>query len=435
MISCVGAVLFAFTHVTVIDATGAPPKDAQTVVVAGERIAALGPESEVRIPAGACVVDARGKYLIPGLWDLHVHLMFATDDVLPVFVAYGVTGIRELHTAMSEIRRLREAGRQGTLLVPQIVASGNMIEAAELTEFGMGDRLFVKNADEARLAVDELAKLGPDLIKLHHTKHREVYFAVLDEARRRGLPVAAHFPLEGNVTLHEIAAAGQRSVEHAMFGTVPADFAKLSPPAQKTLLAYVKERGVTFVPTLIVSAARQHYPQDVAEALAAARHDPRARYVSPQLWKSWEEFMVFDEQVTEEGVIGDSDERADVAFLAALHRAGVPVLPGTDFLVPFLFPGSSLHEELVELVKEAHMTPHEVLQSATRQAAELVGLQESHGTVQAGKIADLVLLRANPLASIENPQQIDTVVRAGRLLDRPALDAALKSASARIQQQ
>jgi imidazolonepropionase-like amidohydrolase len=89
--------LLAFTHLTVIDATGAPPKDAQTVVVAGERIAAVGAASEVKIPSGACVVDARGKYLIPGLWDLHVHLKYATD-VLPVFVAYGVTGIRELHS-------------------------------------------------------------------------------------------------------------------------------------------------------------------------------------------------------------------------------------------------------------------------------------------------------------------------------------------------
>src|SRR5262245_19064558 len=98
MLSCVGAVLLAFTHVTVIDATGAPPKGAQTVVVSGERIAAVGPTSDVKIPAGACVVDSRGKYLIPVLWDLHVHLQYATDDVLPVFVAYGVTCIRELHT-------------------------------------------------------------------------------------------------------------------------------------------------------------------------------------------------------------------------------------------------------------------------------------------------------------------------------------------------
>jgi imidazolonepropionase-like amidohydrolase len=425
--------LLAFTHVTVIDATGAPPRDAQTVVIAGERIAAVGAASEVKIPPGACVVDARGQYLIPGLWDLHVHLKYATDDVLPVFVAYGITGIRELHTAMPEIRRLRAAGRQGELLVPQIAAAGNMIEAAELSEFGMGDRVFVKNADEARRAVDELARLGPDLIKLHHTRHREIYFAILDEAKRLGLPVAAHFPLAGNITLHEIAEAGQHSVEHAIFGTVPADFAKLSPQAQRELLAYVRQRGVTFVPTLIVGAARQRYPHGIAESLAAARKDPRSRYVSPQLWQSWQEFIAFEEQVTEEGVIGNSDERADVAFLGALHRAGVPILPGTDFMEPFLFPGSSLHEELVELVKEVGLTPHEVLQSATRRAAELVGLQDSHGTVQPGKIADLVLLRANPLAAIENTQQIAAVVRAGRLLDRSALDAALASASARIQ--
>jgi imidazolonepropionase-like amidohydrolase len=436
--SLMGAVLagasLAFTHITVIDATGAPPLDDQTVVIVGERITAVGSTSQVQIPAGAQVVDGRGKYLIPGLWDLHVHLEYATDDVLPVFVANGITGIRELHTAMPEIRRLREAGRTGALLVPQIVAAGNMIEDGDLTEFGMGDRLFVKNAEEARRAVDTLAKLGPDMIKLHHALRREVYFAVLDEATRLGLPVAGHYPVAG-VTLREVADAGQRSVEHALFGAMPAEVAKLTPPARDALLAHVKERGVEFVPTLIISAARKRYPESFADALALARRDPRARYISAQLWQTWEELLSFEERVTKEGTVGHFDEQADVAFLGVLHRAGVTILPGTDFLEPFLFPGSSLHEELIELVKQVGLTPHEALQSATRQAAELVGLQDSYGTIQVGKIADVVLVRANPLTAIENTQQIEAVVRAGRLFDRAALDDVLKVAAGRIQQQ
>jgi len=109
------------------------------------------------------------------------------------------------------------------------------------------------------------------------------------------------------------------------------------------------------------------------------------------------------------------------------------VLSGTDFLEPFLFPGTSLHEELVELVRQVGMTPYQVLQGATRQAAQAVGLQDSYGTVQAGKVADLVLLDGDPLASIENTRRIDAVVRAGRLLDRVALDKELDAAAARIQ--
>lgn len=423
----------AFTHVTVIDATGAPAKSDHTVVIEGERISEVGPASKVRPPAEARVIDARGKYLIPGLWDLHVHLKYATRDVLPVFVANGVTGIRELHTAMPEIQEIRAAGREGALLVPRIAASGNMIEAAELTEFGMNDRVFVNSAEQARQAVRTLARLGPDLLKLHHTRHREVYFAVLDEAKRIGLPVAAHYPLAGNITLREVADAGQRSVEHALLGTMPADFAKLAPAAQRELLAYVKQRGVTFVPTLIIGAARQRYVGTPADMIAMARKDPRARYISQPLWQLWEELISFEERVQQDGVVGDLDERASVAFLGRAHQAGVPVLTGTDFLEPFLFPGSSLHEELSELVTQVGMTPHEALQSATRRAAEAVGMQDSHGTVQPGKVADLVLLRANPLAAIENTRQIEMVVRAGQLLDRPALDKALSDAAARIQ--
>lgn len=441
------ALPLAITHVTVIDATGAPPKSDHTVVITGERITSVGPATVARIPAGARVVDGRGKYLIPGLWDLHVHVPFDGPDVLPVFVANGVTGIRELGRAIPEIEKIRAAGAAGTLLIPKIVASGNMIEAAEMKAlFGQSavpaidalfdqDRIYVATAEEARQTVRRLAQLEPDLLKLHHTMHRDVYFAVLDEARRAGLTVAGHYPSGANISLRELADAGQHSVEHLNFGSAPADFAKLAPAEQRALLTHVRERGVVLVPTLGIGAAAKRYQSagSVAARMALAHKDPRARYVSPLLWQTWEVLLGIDEKFEAEAAATGWDEQAQLDLLRALYHAGVPVLSGTDFMEPFLFPGTSLHEELVELVRQVGMTPYQVLQGATRQAAQAVGLQDSYGTVQAGKVADLVLLDADPLASIENIRRIDAVVRAGRLLDRVALDKELDAAAARIQ--
>ncbi len=189
-----------------------------------------------------------------------------------------------------------------------------------------------------------------------------------------------------------------------------------------------------FVPTLgIGSAAGRYKPAgDRAARIAMARKDPRARYVSPLSWQTWEVLLAIDESFEEEAAAAGWNEKEQLAFLRKLHEAGLPILSGTDFLEPFLFPGSSLHEELVEMVKQVGMTPHEVLQGATRQAAQAVGLQDSYGTIQTGKVADLVLLDADPLTAIENTQRIDGVVHEGRWLDRAALDELLAKSAATI---
>jgi hypothetical protein len=436
----------AITHVTVIDATGAAPKSDHTVLIAGGRIIAVGPSNATKAPDGARVVDGKGKYLIPGLWDLHVHLPFDGADVLQVFVANGVMGIRELGRDIPSIEKIRAAGAAGMLTVPKIVASGNMIDAAEIkTAYGKSDkpvidalfdreRIFVANAQEARQAVRTLATLHPDFLKLHHTLHRDVYFAVLAEARRAGIVVVGHYPTVENITLREVADAGQRTVEHLNFGSAPAQFFRLAPGEQRALLAHVKERGMMFVPTLGIGAAAGRYKPagDRAARIAMARKDPRARYVSPMSWQTWEVLLAIDENFEEEAAAAGWNEKEQLAFLRKLHEAGLPILSGTDFMEPFLFPGSSLHEELVEMVKQVGMTPHEVLQGATRLAAQAVGLQDSYGTIQTGKVADLVLLDADPLVAIENTQRIDAVVHDGRWLDRPALDALLTTSAAAI---
>ncbi len=441
-----------FTHVTVIDGTPAPEKTDHTVVITGQRITAVGPSRQVVIPPGARVIEGRRKFLIPGLWDMHVHLQAGTQDVLPVFLANGVTGIRELDTAIPEIERIRALGREGTLLQPRIMAAGNMIEAAEvkdmlakmappiIVKFAAGDRVFVKTAAEARQAVQTLAALKPDLLKLHVTLKKDIYLAVLDEASKNGLRVAAHYPTPKEpVTLKEIADAGQATVEHLGWPGAADELQRYRGVERRELMKHLKEKRVAFVPTLVTGNAdgQQSFMEKAGDNSAEARiqrahKDPRARFVSPALWETWRGMIETLDNAKKMGGFPKSDLKMEVATLREFQEAGIGVLPGTDFTVQFLFPGSSLHEELAQLVKQVGMTPNEVIQAATRLSAESLGLDKELGTIEPGKLANIVLLDANPLTDIANAQQILAVVYEGRLYDRQELDKQLDAAAERI---
>ena len=435
----------AITHVTVIDGTGAEPRRDQTVLINGDRIGAIGPSTDLKVSRKARVIDGTGKYLLPGFWDLHVHLHYGTPDVLPVFVANGITGIRELDTEMPQIEQIRARARSGSLLTPRIVAAGKMIEAAEIkpfltqgpaiiSEFALADRIFVRDTTEARATVRELAALKPDLFKHHNAMKREVFFAVLDEAKKAGLRVSGHFPMGEKLTLGEVATAGQASIEHLGWPGVAADFRKLSPPGQDSLVAVVKASGLAFVPTFVVGDFSAEGSAELDSIrLAQSHQDPRARFVTPKLWEVWDGMTKIMATYRKSGAMSAFDFPGEVAMLRRFHQAGVPILPGTDFMVQFLFPGSSAQEEVAELVRQVGMTPHEAIQAASRRSAELVGLGSETGTIETGKSADLFLVDADPLADIKNTQRIVGVARQGRFFDRAQLDSLLTEASAKLQ--
>ena len=435
----------AFTHVTVIDGTGAEPRRDQTVIITDDRIGAIGSSTDLEVPKRARVIDGTGKYLLPGFWDLHVHLHYGTADVLPVFVANGVTGIRELNTSMPEIEEIRARARSGSLLAPRIMAAGKMIEAAELkaqlteappivSEFALSDRVFVNTAAEARATVRELAALKPDVLKHHNAAKREVYFAVLDEAKKAGLRVTGHFPIGEKVTLREAAEAGHATIEHLGWPGVAADFRSKTPAGQDSLVAIVKASGLGFVPTFVVGDfSKENAAGSDSIRLERSRQDPRARFVTPRMWEMWDGMIKVLATYRKTGATSQFDFPGELAMLRRFHRAGVPILPGTDFTVQFLFPGSSLQEEVAELVRQVGMTPHEAIQAASRRSAELLGLGAETGTIETGKSADLILVDADPLADITNTQRIVGVAREGRFFDRAALDSLLGEAATRLQ--
>ncbi len=392
-----------FTHIVVIDATGAPAQSDMTVVITKEHITALGKTGTVSIPQEAQVVNASGKFLIPGLWDMHVHTAFdltpgGKEICLPLFIANGVTGVRDMGGDLATLQKWRQEITQGTLVGPHIIASGPMLDGSFAP---WPNSLPIATASEGQEAVAALKRQGADFIKVQSLLPRDAYFAVAEEAKKQGLPFAGHVP--DAVSAAEASDAGQRSMEH-LFGV---QFQNANDPAAILLFARFVKNGTWHCPTLVL---RRN------QALLAEtnfRSDPRMKYI-PGTWRWPAEIRPGSRVVYQK----------QLAVIGAMHKAGVQLLAGTDTAAPYIFPGFSLHEEL-ELLVQAGLPLLAALQSATRNPAQYFGMIERLGTVEQGKIADLVLLDANPLEEVSNTKRIAAVVVGGRLFTKDALQRLL----------
>src|SRR5215212_6277368 len=198
-----------FTHVTVIDATGAAAKPDMSVVISGGRILELGRTGRVRLPKDALVVNASGKFLIPGLWDMHVH-EWNKEIFFPLFIANGVTGVRDMFSPLPPIKQWRAEIAAGKTVGPHIVAAGIIVDGPY--PFCAPCTIAVTNADEGRKAVLKVKEMGADFIKVYSMLPRDAYFAIADEAKRQGMVFAGHVP--EFVSAAEASDAGQKSIEH-----------------------------------------------------------------------------------------------------------------------------------------------------------------------------------------------------------------------------
>jgi imidazolonepropionase-like amidohydrolase len=437
-LTALGQPIVAVTHVTVIDGTGAKPKSDQTVLVKGERIAAVGNSRRVKVPEGATSVSGRGKFLIPGLWDMHVHL---TD--IPNFgelnIANGVTGVRDMFGWMTNITAARKAiaeGKPG----PRIVAAGPMIDGPKPV---FSDSLTAKNAEEARKAVQFAKQDGSDFIKVYQLLPRDAYFAIADETKRQGMIFAGHVP--DAVSVSEASNIGQRSIEH-LTGVLKACSSREAELMRSAQTAFAGQRDLNTVKILedtydenkarVLFARLKHnrtWQCPTMLAMFSSVHlkdvdlmnDSRLRYLDAETSKFW---MATQRSSTnwlpEVWKALQQDWRRRQKLVGAMRRAGVGFLAGTDTPNPFCFPGFSLHDELAQLVV-AGLTPMEVLQAATFNPVKYLGREKDLGSIQPGKLADLVLLDADPLQDIHNTRKIHAVFANGRLFDRPTLDRLL----------
>lgn len=417
----------AILHVTVIDMTGAPPRPDHTVLVRGERIVRVAPANEVEVPSGASMLDGRGRWLVPGLWDMHAHTSRPERD-LPLYLANGITGIRDMggespgnpatvpgsfSAPWASLRSIRDGIRAGHLRGPRIVAAGVMLDAPRPWPGTLG----VADPVEARAIVRRLREEDVDFVKIGSGVMPDSFAAIADEAQRIGLPFAGHVP--SGMTAVEVTKAGQVSIEHLT--GLPGDcFADGGPgPDCARELERLGETGVWSVPTLAAWRGR------LLAADPATAERPELRYVA-DLARRW----ASDAPNGDAARSLEENRRSFARFLAAagaLHAAGVRLLAGTDCANAYTVPGFALHDEL-RLLVEAGLTPAEALAAATISPARFLGLADELGTILPGKRADLVLLEADPLADIGNTTRIAAIVLGGELLDRSTLDGLLEAA-------
>lgn len=415
----------ALTRVTVIDATGAPARPKMTVVIAGGRIVAIGDDGKTRLPRGARVIDASGKYLIPGLWDMHVHLAKAGENTLPLFIANGVTSVRDMGGDAALVLKWRDEIAAGKRLGPRIKAAGPIFETARNVERMKREgtvepvdrfRLGVAGPEEAAGAVERVAKLGVDFIKIRTVASPETYHAIAAAARKHNLALVGH----QSVAPEEVIKAGQRSIEHSFFPPL----SNRTEDQRAELFRKLAADGIAVTPTLVVGPALQ-VTYERAAAIAAdkeGRLDRRRKYLSGYLIEDWREQAEEKKGMTDDLTRLLAERLRD---LREMRRAGVRMLPGTDVAVLLIWPGFSLHDELRLLVEQVGMTPMEALLSATRFPAEFMGMRETLGTIEPGKIADLALLDANPLDDIRNTAKIHAVIVNGRYFPKEKLQRML----------
>jgi imidazolonepropionase-like amidohydrolase len=436
----------AFTHVAVVDPGGTATQWDRTVVVTGERIAQIGQTGEVSIPSGARVIDATGRYLIPGLWDMHAHVFTHRGDAFfPLYAVAGVTGVRDMHTAVpiAEIQEHRRRLAAGTLIGPRLLAVAGPLIAGPSGEGRFPAECVVSTPAEARAAVLARKRMGVDFIKVHGGLSQDLLLAIVDEARQQGLPVLGHAPGRPE----DASDAGLRSIEHntgvRMSGSPDAAAlrkqnaaatpapdvgfviqnvrrrarARFDEQTAQPLFAKFRANDTWLVPTLVQGLVWQYL------ADGTVPYPDWLRYMPRSFTSTWKNSPGFQNPSAQDLADGHNDLRIAIEIVGAMRRAGLKLMAGTDANGPFpaLIPGISLHEEL-RLFVEAGYTPAEALRAATLVPAQFLGRERDFGTVAAGKVADLVLLDADPLVDIRNTQKIGAVLLNGRLLDRKALD-------------
>ena len=396
----------------------------RTVVIAGQHIQAItGPETAA--PPNAQVVDCRGKFVLPGFIDGHVHLVHlanrshvAGDQFLPLFLANGVTSVRDAGdeiVAQSIIARSAEL-RPG--FCPRVFLASPLIDTDPPLHRDVGYGL----TDPAQVPafVEDMVQWRVTSLKIYAGTSRGVGREVIKEGHRAGLKVMAHL---GNYAAQDAVADGVDSLEHiwSVFNyIIPPDVVSqadhranldLHNPLAQALIASLAERQVNVAPTLVVFR-NMIYLNDLEEI-----HDhPDLRHVPRQMLAYWHSYRQSSNLAPETRAARKQEIGKYQELTGLLYRAGVPLLAGTDTPEPFVPPGCSLHQEL-EMLVESGLSPAAALAAATINNARAINQQDRLGTVAPGKLADLVILTADPTSDIRNTRRIQAVIRGGLLCD------------------
>jgi imidazolonepropionase-like amidohydrolase len=395
---------------TLIDGTGAAPVADAAVVIHNGRIVAAGPRSKVKIPKDANVVDAHGKTILPGLWDMHAH--FEQVEWGPIYLAAGVTTVRDCGNEFEFITAVRDAIAQGRGLGPRLLLAG-VVDGSSTYTIGV-ER--VDTPEQARGWTDRYHAAGFQQMKIYSSVKLEELKAVADEAHRLGMTVTGHIP-EG-LNAYQAIEAGQDQINHIQFiadimkaplpeGATRLDRYKaganidLESLEAKKALSFLKGHHTVVDPTI---ALMEFFTATTAKLPAS--FEPGVNKVAPEL----AEQLTDVGPPTERSEIGEKVYEKELAIVGALHRAGIPIVAGTDQTVP----GHSLHRE-IELYVQAGFTPMEAIQAATIVSARAMGIEKESGTVEKGKRGDVILVNGNPLDDIHNIRNVEYVITNGTM--------------------
>ena len=436
-----------FTNVNVVSVRDGAISRGVTVVIEKGRISGVAKVGFVAEGPKVQIINANGKYMIPGLWDMHVHSAFvdpAWDEkvIYPLYIANGVTGVRDMGGDPEVLESRRKRIEHGELLGPRLILAGPFLAG------GKSDRqtIAVNTPEEARQAVDAVKKQGLDFVKILSNVPRDSYFAIANESSKQKIFFAGHVPY--SVSVREATTAGQRSIEHltgillacssredelrarglsALAKHDYAAYGKLGPQIMATydqtkasaLFVQLVQNDTWQVPTLVWTQANSRIDDPDLKS------DSRLKYVPASIRAQWDPAKLRAQTSPEDLAALKAEAARYVELVKAMHSAGVQFMAGSDGPDPFVFPGFSLHDELEWLIKSG-FTSLQALQSATLDPALFLRKLDKYGSVEPGRVADVVLLDANPLTDIRNTRKIFGVVVNGKYYSRPALDTMLQ---------
>jgi imidazolonepropionase-like amidohydrolase len=429
-------VALVIENVNVIDTTGGPTLRNHTVIIRDRKIVAVEPFGKAKIPDNCQLLNAKGRYLIPGLWDMHIH----TDDAkqLALFTANGVTGARVMFGFKNQ-QQWKKDIEAGKLIGPHLVLGSPIVDGPKPI---WPSSIAVTSPEQARKVVNDIKADGWDFVKVYQLLPRDSYLAIADEAKKRGIPFAGHVGY--GVSVSEASDAGQKSIEHltgVMLDCSPEgdELRKLIAPVagdgMMAIGAFAKQHPVDAVFERFRRNGTWQCPTITVLRSMAYLDDPklgedsRLQYMPPAYRKEWDPKNDFrlKTRTAEDWQKAKTAYEQSRKLVRMMNAANVPMLAGTDCLNPYCFPGFSLHDELASLV-ECGLTPMKALQTATLNPAKFLGREKSMGTVSVGKIADLVLLEKDPLLDISNTKRIVAVIQSGKLYNNLALAKILERA-------
>jgi len=434
------------TNATIIDVSSGVLHRGSTVVIDGNRITSVSQSSPAAAAAKGQTVDAKGMFLIPGLWDMHAHVYFdsaaaaiANDFILPLFLVNGVTGVRDMGSLLDPVLRGRAAIAAHTVLGPRLIVSGPMLDGPDANYKAA---IAIKTPEDGRKAVDMLKSRGVDFIKIQSGVPHDAFLAIAKEATRLGIEFEGHVP--DAVRAADAVTAGQRSFEHliGIFEASSPDESKylsrkylagkdtaarktigmfletFDQAREKTIIQLLAAKQVWQCPTLLWE--RGQWLVDTVDY----NKDPDIAYAARSWVKDWPgaSASILKSLDTDPLRVRERFVAHELDLVKKLHEARVPFLAGTDTPAGVdVIPGASLHRELERFIA-AGFTPLEALQTATINPAKFYGREKDFGSVQPGRIADLVLLRANPLENIVNTRTVSGVIADGRYFSATDLD-------------